>query len=666
MLKKYIKVLLFILPILCCVAGIGCGEKTILSAPTNIYIDEYDYLRWDEVYGADEYVVYINDDEYYTDTNSLDIFELTAEPGRYLMGVMACSSDGSFVDSDWSAEFERSLDYSDLLIYKEVKDGYQVYSSDKEKISGKIIVPPTYRKKPVVSIFGQAFAKIENEYSVILPDTITRFDEIGHGGYPCAVFARSSLTRIKLPGGITRINKMLFQQCTLLRELTIPNSVKFINNNAFSDCTSLKHLKLSNNTELMSSNALTGYSPDIVITTDEGGVSKVDSNCLIHNGCLIWTLDKKTVPEGVIYIEASFSGATFEELTIPASVQTIGRNVFYGCKNLKKVNVLSTDLIIIDGAFAMCTSLESISFAEGLKELREPTGPGVYTIFEACTSLKSIHLPASVEYIAPGLFTNKSGIEQITIDENNPVYKSEGNCIIRRSGNVLVSGCSGSVIPDCVEVIQSDAFHNCINLSSLVIPEDVKTIQSNAFRFADSCSIILPQTVREIEDNAFHFVTIYTDAYGEIPEGWANYQITLPDGTVATGCSIMFLGNIYEGCVFGGKGSQKYVVSVRHGEIIEIIDTTPELNCYYPYVPCREGYVFKGWAQEPGGEVVYPVRETPRLNIYDYGTKPEGATPDPQWTLLVVLPSYYTSLSYEEMNALPVGTTLYAVWDIIE
>ena len=88
------------------------------------------------------------------------------------------------------------------------------------------------------------------------------------------------------------------------------------------------------------------------------------------------------VQDGVVTGVAPFS------VTIPEGVTTIG-----------------------EGAFANCTSLESIILPEGVTTIEE-------SAFEGCNSLESITLPEGVTTIGEGAFSSCTSLESITLNSN--------------------------------------------------------------------------------------------------------------------------------------------------------------------------------------------------------------------------------------------------------
>lgn len=106
-----------------------------------------------------------------------------------------------------------------------------------------------------------------------------------------------------------------------------------------------------------------------------------------------------------------------------------------------------------------------------------------------CKKLESITIPSTVTEIDGAVFYGCESLVSITVDENNPVYHSEGNCIIETETNILVAGCKGSVIPDYVTEIGYYAFAGT-GIESIEIPENVVSIDWGAFKDCKSLKSI--------------------------------------------------------------------------------------------------------------------------------------------------------------------------------
>ena len=115
------------------------------------------------------------------------------------------------------------------------------------------------------------------------------------------------------------------------------------------------------------------------------------------------------------------------KITIPKSVTTLGRGVFFNCTSLTSINIPDSVTSIGNNAFSYCSSLTSIDIPDSVKSIGG-------SAFSGCIALTSIDIPNSVTSI----------------------------------GDYAFSGCIALTsidIPNSVTSIESGAFHNCTNLT---------------------------------------------------------------------------------------------------------------------------------------------------------------------------------------------------------
>ena len=102
-------------------------------------------------------------------------------------------------------------------------------------------------------------------------------------------------------------------------------------------------------------------------------------------------------------------------------------------------------------------------------------------VFDNRPELTSLEIPTNVHTINP---LGSSGLKSITVAEENPTYRSQNNCIIRKDDKTLVLGISDCTIPDdgSVKAIEKNAFLGNDDITAVTVPSSVERIGDSAFR----------------------------------------------------------------------------------------------------------------------------------------------------------------------------------------
>lgn len=257
------------------------------------------------------------------------------------------------------------------------------------------------------------------------------------------------LESIEIAPTVTRIEGYAFSGCSRLRSVTILGKDTVIENNAFHNCdTSL---------------AIYGYSGSTAETYAE------------RNGITFYSIDNPyedalAYPEGLIVDYASedetqtvasfcvmkYTGSA-SVLYIPQGITAIGWKAFEGN-----------------------TTLECIVIPETVTHISSYA-------FKNCTALTSIHIPASVTEIGTAPFYGCSSLKKITVDENNPYYYSDGNCIIEKETGNIIQGCKGSRFDIDASGIAKEAFAAIPMPESITLTENIHHIGEKAF---DGCTTL--------------------------------------------------------------------------------------------------------------------------------------------------------------------------------
>ena len=130
------------------------------------------------------------------------------------------------------------------------------------------------------------------------------------------------------------------------------------------------------------------------------------------------------------------------------TVTAISYSTFNKCAVITGISIPKTVKTIGSAAFSYCTSLSSVTFAEG-SELTEIQKNAFY--FDTC--LVSITLPNTVSTVGDGIFTNCKKLQSVNIPTS-----------LTYIGWSMFSGClslKSFDIPNWVTLIKTYAFHAC-------------------------------------------------------------------------------------------------------------------------------------------------------------------------------------------------------------
>ena len=456
---------------------------------------------------------------------------------------------GDCVTSIGNYAFRNCTALTSLTIPNSVTSiGYSAFSGCASFTS--LIIPNS-----VTSISGYAFDGCTGLTSITIPNSVTSIgDDAFRGCNNISVicwnsnlspkcitqYCRDKLVQFEFGDDVTSIGQDAISCCTGLTSITIPNNVTSIGSGAFAYCRSLTSIFIPNSVISIGDYAFRNCTGLISIKVSPDNIvydSRNDCNAIIETGTntLLVGCQKTTIPNSVTSIGygayAGCSGLT--SITIPNSVTSIGDYAFYDFTDLTSITIPNSVTSIGDYAFSF-TSLTSISIPNSVTSIGDHafsgtsltsitipnsvTSIGDYAFYH-CNYLLSINIPANVKKIGTNLFSGCDSLEIITVDTNNTVYDSRGNCnaIIETATNTLIVGCKNTAIPNGVTSIGDYAFSECRYLSSINIPESVISIGADAFRWCKNLSTIkFPSKLKTIGIEAFGDCTSLTTV--AIPE----------------------------------------------------------------------------------------------------------------------------------------------------
>lgn len=188
-------------------------DEGVLTAPTDLKI-ENEILSWKNVDDAMGYIVKINDEEYETNTNELDLFTITHDYVTYNVKVMALGNFEDSFDSDWSTAYTYTINQPNDTAFKEnaTKDGYVISAVGEKNLCGKLVIPSIFNGKPVTEIYANAFKDCINITSVLIPNSVTTINASAFSG--C-----TNITRVQLPKQLQTIETTCFYDCKKLTDV---------------------------------------------------------------------------------------------------------------------------------------------------------------------------------------------------------------------------------------------------------------------------------------------------------------------------------------------------------------------------------------------------------------------------------------------------------------
>ncbi len=357
----------------------------------------------------------------------------------------------------------------------------------------------------------------------------------------CSPFASGDLVIPATYNGlpVTEIKSNAFDGCGL-DNVTIPESIERIGDKAFYN-SAIKSVEFKG-TALNLGSAVFSYCFNLASVTLPSALKKIPDSTFFN--CR--ALSDITIPATVTTIgENAFNCSGITSVTIPASVTTIGTEAFAACEKLASLTVDSanTKYKSVDGVLFTKdgTSLLQYPCASDTKIYTIPEG--VVTIaktsFAKNNSIQIVYFADSVKTVEPYAFSECQALSGVFLNNSIETLQSLSfqrcpslmEIIIPASvtsfeGAFYLSGLITVTIEDGVKEISASAFDSCDKLTQVNIPASVTSIKNGAFRNCTALKLIkIPATVTAINNNAF--VNVTDSVILEVEENSAAHEYAL-------------------------------------------------------------------------------------------------------------------------------------------
>ena len=215
--------------------------------------------------------------------------------------------------------------------------------------------------------------------------------------------------------------------------------VTSIENYAFEDCTNIKSVVLCDNMASIGVGAFYGcdFLTEITVSENNSFFKEVDGD--------LYSKD------GTVLVQYAI-GKNATEFVVPDGVTRLAECVFYGCKNLERVEMPDTVTSIGGYAFRECGELTGVVIGGGVTSI----GP---CAFYQCENLKSVELPDSLTTIREYAFGYCFNLTNVVLGKG---ATDIGKCAFENCRSL-----TSIEIPGSVTNIGECAFSPCLNLTNM-------------------------------------------------------------------------------------------------------------------------------------------------------------------------------------------------------
>jgi hypothetical protein len=326
-----------------------------------------------------------------------------------------------------------------------------------------------------------------------------------------AFIGRLGLTTVTLPASLVVVEPDAFLNCSNLSGISLSENTTSLGNHALAS-TAIRSLRIPAALVSFTAYSVAGCAllSQVEVAPANPAFSSSEDRSLIltkDGKRLIWAAatiaGSYVVAEGVEHLDDNvFSNCQgLLHVFLPASLRSAGR-AFAGCGNLLTAN-FKEGLVSLHGTFDGCRKLVRadlpatvISLGEqvfyecfdlilaSLPPMLESIGDSA---FYKCLNLVEVSIPGRVASIGKVAFAGCDALRKFSVDPANTVFFTDagGLVLIDRVAKAVkraLPPLAGTyAIPSGVTLIDHNAFRGCVNLEKLILPASVATVEWLAF-----------------------------------------------------------------------------------------------------------------------------------------------------------------------------------------
>lgn len=438
------------------------------------------------------------------------------------------------------------------------------------------------------------------EGNITLPNTVTKINDD-------ALKGNKKIVSVTIPGSVKDIGNNAFQGCPNLEEIIFTNPDKASNNliirvSAFQDCPKLTKCEIPARANQVVGNIFKGCT-----SLKEVEVNANNPYYFTQDGVLFGPALVNYQPQYEDdYTLQSYPAGREGAYTIPSTVHgkkidQIWTSGFEGASGLTGITIPASIGRLGTAAFEG-TGLTHVTIPDTVQQV-DPA------VFQNCTKLVSVKLPAGLAEIDQYMFANCISLQHVDM-------------------------------PDSITKINIYAFHNCTSLTSLALPKNLSSLSVGCF---DKCinlqHVVVPPSVISFPKddvgvyNPFKYspVTVYVEKKSTADKFFTNNLEELQASAMANGGSlkVVTLSSVADPASID-VGSLELMDA---GKKVSVAGNFP-IGSYLDVQPLTSGSAYNTFANQANSKA---------FTAYSLALLPSGAAANGPFTLTIGKPSEYSS-----------------------